>query len=182
MQFYIGGVDILMASGEVFPLYWHLGLSEQLRDEEEDALNAAWMVQEGRSTFYSWQLPMEFFGKSLVELEAPALVLACCSGVWSISGYFQTSRLLETSWTIEQTFHMHRSLCSLVGPGRQGSWGFIFLGQVPLPSLALFRHYRPHSASGGVLVPQGGPHSSGSCVWCPEAQRPDYQARLTSSG
>lgn len=171
-----------MASGEVFPLCWHLGLSEQLRDEEEDARNAAWMVQEGRSTFYSWQLPMEFFGRSLVELEAPALVLACCSGVGSISSYFQTSRLLETSWTIEQTFQLHRSLCSLVGPGRQGSRGFIFLGQVPLPSLALSRHYWPHSASGGVSVPQGGSHSSGSCVWCPEAQRPDYQARLTSSG
>lgn len=78
MLFSIGRVDILMASREVFPLCWHLGLSEQLREEEEDARSAAWMVQEGRTTCYPGQVPMEFFGRSLVELEVALSLLLWC--------------------------------------------------------------------------------------------------------
>lgn len=78
MLFSIGGVDILIASREVFPLCWHLGLSEQLREEEEDAQSAGWMVQEGRTTCYHGQVPTEFFGRSLVELEVAVRLLLWC--------------------------------------------------------------------------------------------------------
>lgn len=76
--FSIGRVDILMASREVFPLCWHLGLSEQLREEEEDARSTAWMVQEGRTTCYPGQVSTEFFGRSLVVLEVSLSLLLWC--------------------------------------------------------------------------------------------------------
>ena len=118
MLFSIGGLDILTASREVFPLCWHLGLSEQLRDEEEDARSAAWMVQEGRTTCYPGQVPTEFFGRSLVELEVAVRLPLWC---WEHLQLLSNLQAPRNFWTIEQTFQLHRSLCSLVGPGRQGS-------------------------------------------------------------
>lgn len=71
----------MLASQEVFSLCWRLELSELLRDEGEDALSAAWMVQERQNDhlFLSGPLvPMEFFGGNPVESEFAVSLLLWC--------------------------------------------------------------------------------------------------------
>lgn len=106
----VGGVDTVVSSLEIFGLCGHLGLSELLRDNGEDAQSIAWMVQEGKDYYLLLAAPLVLwlFGGYPVEVELAISLLLC---VGSISFYFQTSGLLEASWITEQNFLFPRGLC-----------------------------------------------------------------------